>query len=345
MQYTHFLVTPTAFQIHTTDPNPVRGYPTLPSERETVVQPDYTKETIDVYREVAVEFLKQPEIGIHVLEYIAHNKASVQGAFPSWIPLWNISNIPRTFLPGRAELSYAASGTLLPSPIEFANRDTLRLKGLQVDSAIFVWPFPGSDAFNILNNVYVYRTNETPDRDLNPVEYLLRTFPEALTPHSDNANATNLKDFSVTLTAGFTHYTQPLKILAWANSENLVDLHFADFCAYRLQKAEIWGPTISDREELLKVKGGDAERYLENVQRACADRAFFRTAKGSIGLGPRIMEVGDECWLPIGARVPYIVRRMDGGYKILGQAYIHRFMNGEWAEGLSENDTEEMLVL
>jgi hypothetical protein len=84
---------------------------------------------------------------------------------------------------------------------------------------------------------------------------------------------------------------------------------------------------------------------MQDVQQSSANRTFFCTEQGHIGLGPWIMEIGDECWLPLGSTVPFVLRPVaERRYKVLGQAYVNRIMEGEAVECLSEGDFEEIVL-
>ncbi|KAI1137587.1 HET-domain-containing protein [Hypoxylon sp. FL0543] len=61
-------------------------------------------------------------------------------------------------------------------------------------------------------------------------------------------------------------------------------------------------------------------------------KAVFRSRKGFLGLAPHSTQVGDEVWLLKGANLFYILR--DGnaesaGKVLLGEGYVHGFMEGE----------------
>ncbi|KAH0432372.1 heterokaryon incompatibility [Colletotrichum camelliae] len=62
-------------------------------------------------------------------------------------------------------------------------------------------------------------------------------------------------------------------------------------------------------------------------------RRPFRCMKGYIGLGPLEMKEGDSVWVIPGAGVPYILRPVaDGGFLVIGEAYIHGIMDGEYVK-------------
>ena len=61
----------------------------------------------------------------------------------------------------------------------------------------------------------------------------------------------------------------------------------------------------------------------------CKGRALVVTEQGGMALAPRITRARDKCCIFLGAPVASIVRPVAGGYKLLGEAYVHGFMQGE----------------
>jgi hypothetical protein len=70
------------------------------------------------------------------------------------------------------------------------------------------------------------------------------------------------------------------------------------------------------------------------------DRQFGLTRLGMIGMLPISAKVGDSVGFFAGNRVPFVLRRSEGGYKIVGDAYLHGVMNGE-----GEKSEGEMLTI
>ena len=65
-------------------------------------------------------------------------------------------------------------------------------------------------------------------------------------------------------------------------------------------------------------------------------RRFFVTRKGYLGLGPRDTKVGDRVSVLLGSDVPFILRKREGasrgGWKMVGETYVHGIMEGEVIE-------------
>jgi len=56
----------------------------------------------------------------------------------------------------------------------------------------------------------------------------------------------------------------------------------------------------------------------------------FISEKGYVGLAPERAVPGDVLCVIIGATVPYVLRRVaEGGFELVGEAYVHGIMDGE----------------
>ena len=60
-------------------------------------------------------------------------------------------------------------------------------------------------------------------------------------------------------------------------------------------------------------------------------KKLYRTSKGYVGFGKSKMEVGDQVWMLCGGRTPFILRPAleDERYTLIGETYLHGFMQGE----------------
>ena len=83
---------------------------------------------------------------------------------------------------------------------------------------------------------------------------------------------------------------------------------------------------------------GSAHQFVQDMTWTSMCRKVFRTAKGHIGLGSRIMREGDFCAVLLGAVYPMVLRRCGGCFQLVGPALLYGFMNGE-AEKLCRNGT------
>jgi hypothetical protein len=93
-------------------------------------------------------------------------------------------------------------------------------------------------------------------------------------------------------------------------------------------------PPSSKEEEswLLHYLAGDA---LTLGMRHCANRRFFRTTRGYIGLGSRRMVLGDVVAVVYGGRVPLILRQTLDFYSLVGERCVYDLVELSCANSLS----------
>jgi hypothetical protein len=118
---------------------------------------------------------------------------------------------------------------------------------------------------------------------------------------------------------------------------------------YESDKKDIFSLAGSYRTDTLQRLTSRQRRELRNfekhMRKATEGRRLLCSSHGLLGLGPmstaQDKDCKDEIWLLGGARVPFILRQLeDGGYKIIGEAYVHGLMYGEAVEGVHVMDYE-----
>jgi hypothetical protein len=103
--------------------------------------------------------------------------------------------------------------------------------------------------------------------------------------------------------------------------------------------------------EILNRIGGERSGYRDEVKAAAWQRYYlamqclydfrpFLSKKGYIGLAPEFAAPGDTICVILGAIAPYVLRKIsDGGFKLVGEAYVHGIMDGEAMDmGLDEEE-------
>jgi hypothetical protein len=73
------------------------------------------------------------------------------------------------------------------------------------------------------------------------------------------------------------------------------------------------------------------ENRMRDVKKG---RRMFRTKGDLLGLGPKSVQEGDEVWVVLGTKVPFVLRPVDGGrepkrYRLIGEAFVLGYMDGE----------------
>lgn len=109
-------------------------------------------------------------------------------------------------------------------------------------------------------------------------------------------------------------------------------------------------PSPADDREAEKifesVRMDDMKPLIDMMTRLyCMHRRFFITEKGSVGIGPADMKIGDLVVVLRGAELPFILRRLVN-YHHVGSAYVHGIMYGEAVkEWQSRNEPETVFCI
>ncbi|KAF2459194.1 hypothetical protein BDY21DRAFT_370657 [Lineolata rhizophorae] len=80
------------------------------------------------------------------------------------------------------------------------------------------------------------------------------------------------------------------------------------------------------------VHGPSITQLEDSYRRHEEGRAFFQ-AEDSLGFGPNDVKEQDEIWLLQGAKVPYILRKKDDHYILIGECYLQGAMPEEYYTG------------
>ncbi|KAH6689850.1 heterokaryon incompatibility protein-domain-containing protein [Plectosphaerella plurivora] len=75
---------------------------------------------------------------------------------------------------------------------------------------------------------------------------------------------------------------------------------------------------------------------IESLQSMTLNQAFIITETGYLGVGPPQARVGDQVWILVGSRVPFLLRpkpiidaALPRSFEFLGDAYVHDIMDGQ----------------
>lgn len=105
------------------------------------------------------------------------------------------------------------------------------------------------------------------------------------------------------------------------------------------------GEECSVLEEMLdqEIPLGRQQAYecLQRASQVMHKRALFVTHSGFVGVGPKALEKGDIIVVPLGASVPFVLRKTDrqGKYTLVVDCFVHGIMYGEAIKSLDNNET------
>lgn len=74
-------------------------------------------------------------------------------------------------------------------------------------------------------------------------------------------------------------------------------------------------------------------RFMASIEDSLFQRRLFLCRTGVVGLGPPVVETGDQCCLIAGGQVPYVLMPFSESSNLfVGECYINGIMNGEAVE-------------
>lgn len=89
----------------------------------------------------------------------------------------------------------------------------------------------------------------------------------------------------------------------------------------------------------------DDHKYYDAINAALRGRGLFFNRNYFIGIASAAAEKGDVLCIPSGAKIPWIVREVDGGaYKFVGECYVHGIMDGEIMDSLTEDSVKRITI-
>jgi hypothetical protein len=99
-----------------------------------------------------------------------------------------------------------------------------------------------------------------------------------------------------------------------------------------------WWRYNQDTAKLLSdfAPSGVAREFAIAVTSAFNRRSVFSTVKGLTGMCPLLAQPGDIVVVLFGGRTPYVLRKMDGHYRLVSDCYVYRLMDGEAINLLQE---------
>ncbi|KAK5947802.1 hypothetical protein OHC33_011172 [Knufia fluminis] len=289
------------------------GHPLLQKDDGSgpIIKPEYEKQASRVFQDFTTMVL--PTSGLKFLSAVEHDEKTIEESIPSWVVRWDMDIIWNS-MGYYAPFYYRASGEdeVVPPAID---GDRLTIDGVLVDVVHKVFPFSAvEDDWAVTTATNALKHESKLKLVLDDIwSYLSREECPCRYPEQ-------LQALGLTLCAGLMNYEC---------AESDLGRHEAIFAAFwRIREAVSGsGGVIEEDSEDLR----DADSFYFDVNLSCKGRSFFLTSTGFFGLGPLILKPGDECHTFRGARVPFAVRRVDGSlYKLLGEAYVHGVMCGEY---------------
>jgi hypothetical protein len=149
--------------------------------------------------------------------------------------------------------------------------------------------------------------------------------------------ARKMPDFDDLVGKGLVETSKTLVYTASESESGLRDHYmkffedeWADPTEAQIEEATSPGFQKRARRELRAGIDGYGE-CARRIFEACANRAFFVTSRGYMGLAPSGAACGDAVFVLAGGKTPFILREQASarGHRLLGEAYVYGIMGGE----------------
>lgn len=248
--------------------------------------------------------------------------------WPSWIPYWP-GNLG--FIPLRECGSHSADGS---TPFRAAG-SSCALVG--IDAAVSEGKITiGCVPIDVVGETASPRmpidSNDiTPDIAAQIVVYLSSTF-EKLLPLEGSRYPGAGRKAAIWRTLILDNFRYPQR--DWTRADPKVEVAYDHLVARSLAQLS-QDPSWKEDKSASVVAW--ANTFFISLMSASNARQPFVTESGFVGLGPLGMEKDDLVGLVCGCEVPFVIRRLEAGWQILGEAYVHGLMDGEAFE---EGDVE-----
>ena len=306
----------------------------------TILQADYGKTTAEVYQELAVELMRDHG-SLYPLSAVVHLSVDLteENATASWVPQWDITRcLPYMLVRDWDRFRAAASKN--PTFLFPSSSNILQVEGFIFDTVL-------CQAEEVLTTDFIPKQSIPGSRGGNHIRVL---YDMAIGwQDSSNSGKTandSKKILALTLAAEGSHWSRYMKL----NPGPRARLLLADFAEYWIQNCA----TNNERENGILNPGIDslsigfeglpppsANSYRWAAAYALKRRRLFYSKKGYFGVGPAVMQPSDIVCVLFGAQVPFILRRKDSRYQLVGESYVHGIMYGEAIKMLEDGELEK----
>ena len=305
----------------------------------TIVQADYSKTTVKVYQELAVGLMRDHG-NLYPLSAVVHLSVDLteENATASWVPQWNFTHdLP--YMLSRDRDGFRAATSKNPAFLFPYSSNILQVEGFIFDTVL-------CQAEEILTTDYIPKQSIPGSRGGN---YIRLLYDMAIrwqdSSNSDETANDSKRIIALTLAAEGSHYSRYKEL----DPDQRAGLLLADFAEYWIQNCA----TDNERENGILNPGDSlsinfeglpppsAYLYRSTAAYALKQRRLFYSKKGYFGLGPAVMRPGDIVCVLFGAQVPFILRRKDSRYQLVGESYVHGIMHGEAIEMMEDGELEK----
>ncbi|CAO2655716.1 Nn.00g045190.m01.CDS01 [Neocucurbitaria sp. VM-36] len=274
-----------------------------PSTGQTVIEPDYGSTTLECYKRIAEHLLLEQK-DLKLLSWVDH-EPEVKTGWPTWVPDWG--RVAESILADAFEENLELKKITVVSKELCGGTECLCIQGFFIDAPD--------------HQVHEYKElgmSKTDIRELKHVQALLRRL-------EDTYSAECLANtFGAGREMGEEYTTRRL----------------GEYRAFIK-----WDPPM-DQDEMQNLTAPD--RYTSPVDKKAADfyngylskwngHVLFKTGKGMLALGPPAILSSDIVVHFFGASIPFVLRPVDGLWRLVGECYMYDVIHGHVVKNWEES--------
>jgi hypothetical protein len=306
------------------------GHPLAVFDGQTIVQANYERHLDDVYMEVSSKLLThlEPSFALSVAGGMGKKRPrELDGSQPSWVVRWELGSQTHTL--GRpGQWFYAGGKAIEPFRVIDDEKKALIVSGVVFDTVKWVSEQIQPEEVEI--NSIIARPNHRA-----AIQWLWSTLPKDSRYGDEQARR---DAFTLCLVSGRYKHTSV--------AEDDMDLHHRIVAAYENLIKSIQDGAVDERLR------ADARDFENDYTWTAKFRRVFTTEKGFYGIGPQLMQPGDVVAVPVGFKIPYILRPVEGTttYRLVGAAYVQGVMRGEVLDAhdpleLKDGPTKDIVIV
>ncbi|KAL7625002.1 hypothetical protein AAE478_004216 [Parahypoxylon ruwenzoriense] len=309
-----------------------------PVEVTTVlgIVPNYRKEytAVEAFTDTAVSILKVSGN----LDLLSIPRSSTSGlselCLPTWVPDWSRPSMAYALPPISSIWSFAATGESSSHPV-FRDASRLGLLGYVFDEVGWIThgsgdkPAPHLFRFDLWFSEFA-ETMRFVTKNVRAWKNWRHEMGLRCAEHYVNGESIP-RVFWRTFTGGRSFENENDEVQAYREWEEFIGNRKGPSGV--LDRTFIWMIYVSvwivARELSIRVLGAERPTVKDDFVSMSYGRSMFVSKDGYIGLGPSGIHVGDCLAFLEGGRAPYVLRRRDIYYELVGDCYIHGVMQGE----------------
>ncbi|EDP49108.1 hypothetical protein KXV81_004269 [Aspergillus fumigatus] len=314
--------------------------------RPAALRPNYSKPVREVYRDFTRFSVRLQPRKLDILSLVQHTTHPFQDNWPSWVPKLHEERSVSLLPPGLCLAGipmyghYRYFAELHDSPLNgrSVEPDILQLDGYRVDLVDAV-----SDRIH-------YKYTETP-----PIEAIwsqlfdFPLFPRPGFQYTGSGEALDVA-FLQTISAGILGVIgmflnqqaawQDSRSAAWPALRRQVKSNILAWLQAYPPAQGLHYPDLVPEGQFADLPG-DSIAYRHFLWVYSRNRRMYRTRSGLVGLGPQLMQPGDQVVVLFGGSLPFILRPWGREWLLIGDTYLHHdsIIQGEQVQMVRSSST------